>query len=175
MVAEARVRDQDGRLRQVRVAGPTAAAARHRLKERLADRPVQNGGKSLRGFNSFADLAELWLADLELRDMGFYLPTNFVIDLLRTPRGLKWAIPVALLAVPVYLFAMSVCATLVERGGPGYPNVLVVLFFWSAAKFAGLALTAPALLLRNRIRAHRRCVAARTTNESAGFAELVRA
>ena len=45
MVAETRVRDQDGRLRQIRVAGPTTAAARHRLKERLVDRPEQNGGK----------------------------------------------------------------------------------------------------------------------------------
>lgn len=70
MVAEARVRDQDGRLRQIRVAGRTAAAARHRLKERLADRPEQNGGRSLRGSSSFLDLAQLWLADLELRDLA---------------------------------------------------------------------------------------------------------
>lgn len=69
MVAETRVRDQDGRLRQARVAGPTAAAARHQLKARLADRPEHNGGKSLRGSSSFADLAKLWLADLELRDL----------------------------------------------------------------------------------------------------------
>jgi hypothetical protein len=49
MVAEARIRDQDGRLRQVRVAGPTAAAARHRLKERLANRPEQARGRVLQG------------------------------------------------------------------------------------------------------------------------------
>lgn len=70
MVAEARVRDQDGRLRQIRVAGPTAAAARHRLKERLVDRPEQNGGKSLRGSDSFADLAKLWAADLGMRELA---------------------------------------------------------------------------------------------------------
>ncbi|MGH8826122.1 MAG: hypothetical protein ACRDVZ_00715 [Jiangellaceae bacterium] len=65
--------------------------------------------------------------------MRFYMPTNIAIDLLRTPRGLKWAIPVALVATPVYLFAMSVCATLVGRGGPGYLNVLVLLFACYAA------------------------------------------
>ena len=70
MVAEARVRDQDGRLRQIRVAGPSAAAARHRLKERLVDRPEQNGGKSLRGSDSFADLATLWVADLGMRQLA---------------------------------------------------------------------------------------------------------
>ena len=70
MVAESRVRDEDGRLRQIRAAGPTAAAARHRLKARLVDRPEQNRGKSLRGSNSFADLSKLWLADLELRDLA---------------------------------------------------------------------------------------------------------
>lgn len=82
MVAESRIRDQDGRLRQIRVAGPTAAAARHRLKERLADRPEQHGGKSLRGSNVFAELAKLWLADLELRDLAEGTRQNYR-DILR--------------------------------------------------------------------------------------------
>ena len=30
----------------------------------------------------------------------FYIPTNRAVDWLRTPRGLKWAIPVALVATP---------------------------------------------------------------------------
>lgn len=86
--------------------------------------------------------------------MRFYMPTNIAIDLLRTPRGLKWAIPVALVATPAYLLAMSVCATIVERGGPGYLNVLVFLFAWSALKFAAVAVLTPFrwLLLRLRQR-----------------------
>lgn len=67
VLAETRVRDHDGRVRQIRVAGRTAAAARHRLKERLADRPEPTGGRSLRSSSPFVDLAALWLADLELR------------------------------------------------------------------------------------------------------------
>lgn len=66
MVAETRIRDEDGRVRQIRVAGRTAAAARHRLKERLADRPEPSSGRSLGGSSPFVDLAQLWLADLEL-------------------------------------------------------------------------------------------------------------
>lgn len=68
--------------------------------------------------------------------LAFYMPSNRAVDWLRTPRGLKWAIPVALVATPNYLFAMSVCVVIVERGGPGYLNVLVMLFAWNAMKFA---------------------------------------
>jgi hypothetical protein len=75
----------------------------------------------------------------------FYMPTNIAIDLLRTPRGLKWAIPAALVATPTYLFAMSVCATIIERGGPGYLNVLVLLFAWNAMKFSIFAIVSPLL------------------------------
>lgn len=86
----------------------------------------------------------LWNLSAALRGhLRFYMPTNRAVDYLRSPRGLKWAIPVALLATPACLFAMSVCATLIERGGPGYLNVLVILFFWNAAKFGCLGVLAP--------------------------------
>ena len=84
------------------------------------------------------------------------MPTNRAVDWLRTPRGLKWAIPVALVAAPAYLFAMSVCATIVERGGPGYLNVWVLLFAWNAMKFAVLGVLTPVRWLtwlsRSRLR-----------------------
>lgn len=94
-------------------------------------------------------LALLWNVSAAVRGyMRFYMPTNIAIDFLRTPRGLKWAIPVVIVAVPAYLFAMSVCATIVERGGRGYLNVFVVLFFWNAAKFFWLAMLMPITALR---------------------------
>ncbi|CUR58487.1 hypothetical protein NOCA250087 [metagenome] len=34
------------------------------------------------------------------------------------------------------LFAIRVCATMVEGGGPGYLNALVMLFAWNAISFA---------------------------------------
>lgn len=67
---------------------------------------------------------------------AYYMPTNRAVDWLRSPPGLKWAVPVALLATPGYLLAMSICMTIIERGGPGYLNVLVMLFAWNALKFA---------------------------------------
>lgn len=89
--------------------------------------------------------------------MRFYMPTNRAVDYLRSPRGLKWAIPVALVATPAYLFAMSVCATIVERRGPGYLNLLVMLFAWNAIKFSCLGVLAPFWIVvglaRRRLRA----------------------
>jgi len=43
----------------------------------------------------------MWNLSAAIRGyMRFYMPTNIAIDLLRTRRGLKWAVPVALVAVP---------------------------------------------------------------------------
>lgn len=93
-------------------------------------------------------LTLMWNLSAAVRGyMRFYMPTNIAIDLLRTPRGLKWCVPAALIAVPAYLFAMSFCATLVTDGGPGVLNVLVILCFWNAMKFVWLAVAAPFLYM----------------------------
>lgn len=76
-------------------------------------------------------LALVWNLSAALNGyMRFYMPTNRAVDWLRTPPGPKWAIPVALVATPTYLYAMSICATTVKQGGPSYLNVLVFLFAW---------------------------------------------
>jgi integrase len=77
VVAETRVRDLDGRLRQVRASGPTAAAARSRLMESIRERPSLPSSGVLRPTSSFADLADLWLADLELRDLAGNTKENY--------------------------------------------------------------------------------------------------
>jgi hypothetical protein len=68
--------------------------------------------------------------------LRFNMPTNRAMDWLRTPQGIKWALPVALIATSAYLYAASMCATIVDRGGPGYVNVLVLLSYWNAVKFS---------------------------------------
>ena len=83
--------------------------------------------------------------------LAFYMPSNRAVDWLRTPRGLKWAIPVALVATAAYLFAMSVCMTAIDRAGPGYLNVLVMLFAWNTIKFAALGIVAPFAVLAGRL------------------------
>jgi hypothetical protein len=99
-------------------------------------------------------LTLMWNLSAAIRGiLRFYMPTNIAIDLLRTPRGLKWAVPVALVAVPAYLFAMSICATRVADGGPGWLNVLVILFFWNAMKFAWMAVLSPFVFVGACLRA----------------------
>ncbi|MCT1425406.1 sulfate permease [Corynebacterium sanguinis] len=56
-----------------------------------------------------------------------YMPTNIALDAIRTRRGLKWGILAMLLAVP-YFLAANYCITLIEGGGPGWLNLLVLLF-----------------------------------------------
>ena len=87
-----------------------------------------------------------------------YMPTNLAIDLLRTPRGIKWAIPVALVAAPAHFGAMAISAHLARRPGFGWLNLLVILFFWDAMKFVWVAVFAPfwALCPSDRPRDHRR-------------------
>ncbi|MGI8627730.1 MAG: tyrosine-type recombinase/integrase [Geodermatophilaceae bacterium] len=77
VVAETRVRDLDGRLRQVRATGPTAAAARSQLMERIRERPALPSAGALRPTSSFAELADLWLSDLEVRDLAGNTKENY--------------------------------------------------------------------------------------------------
>lgn len=94
----------------------------------------------------------LWnLSDALCGYLRFYMPTNRARDRLRGPLGSKWAIPVSLIATLSYLFALSVCATIVERGGPAYLNLLVLLFAWNAIKFAAAIVLVPVRCLTLRL------------------------
>jgi len=94
-------------------------------------------------------LALLWNISAAIRGyLRFYMPTNRALDGLRTPRGLKWAIPIAVVATPLYLYAMSIAAVISALPGFGWMNVLVILFLWNALKFAWAAVLAPLASLR---------------------------
>ena len=95
-------------------------------------------------------LTALWHLSAAIRGyLRFYMPTNRAVDWLRTPRGLKWAIPVALVATPAYLGLTALTIEFAARPGLGSLNVLVFLFFWNAAKFALMGvLSIPLLAVR---------------------------
>ena len=62
----------------------------------------------------------LWALSVRTRYfLRRYMPTNVLIDAIRTRRGLKWGVPAMLLAVP-YLIAASICTNIVSDGGPGW-------------------------------------------------------
>ncbi|MBK0330203.1 sulfate permease [Brachybacterium sp. MASK1Z-5] len=78
-----------------------------------------------------------------------YMPTNILLDLIRTRRGLKWGLPAMLLAIP-YLYVASLLTVLIEDGAPDWLHVLVVLCIWNAMKFASMGPVSVVLLLRAR-------------------------
>ena len=80
-----------------------------------------------------------------------YMPTNILLDAIRTRRGLKWGIPAMLLAIP-YLLGATICVQLIEDAGPGWLHLLVLLFIYNAMKFTVMGPVSLVLLLRARVR-----------------------
>ncbi|GAB7007799.1 hypothetical protein JCM18899A_52750 [Nocardioides sp. AN3] len=80
-VAETRYRDIDGRLRKVQATHSSRHAASALLKERLKVRPGYGSDGLLRLSSPFSDLEELWLADLELREISESTKENYRDDL----------------------------------------------------------------------------------------------
>lgn len=101
------------------------------------------------------------------------MPTNILLDLIRTRRGLKWGIPVMFLAAP-YLLAASICTNLIADGAPGWLNLLVILFIWNALKFLIMGPVSLVLLARVRVQeaaARRRARRQYEAMESVAYAE----
>ncbi|MFC5679103.1 sulfate permease [Aeromicrobium endophyticum] len=93
----------------------------------------------------------LWAASVGTRDyLRFYMPTNIALDAIRTRRGRRWGVPAMLIAVP-YVFAASICTALLADGGPGWLNILVLLFIWNAMKFAFMGPVSLVLLIRTKV------------------------
>jgi integrase len=80
-VAHTRFRDADGRLREVTASATTRNRAIAELKERLQRRPGYGQGGQLSLRSPFGDLAELWLAELEQRDISEGTKDNYRDDL----------------------------------------------------------------------------------------------
>ncbi|WP_341360880.1 sulfate permease [Georgenia sp. M64] len=80
-------------------------------------------------------IRQLW--DLSIYARAFlrrYMPTNILLNTIRTRRGLKWGVPAMLLAAP-YLLAASICTNLIDNGAPGWLYLVVLLCVWNALKF----------------------------------------
>lgn len=88
-----------------------------------------------------------------------YAPSNIAIALLRTRRGLKWAIPTALVSVPALLWVAHLMTVLVEHGASGWLLVVTLICCVDGCKFSALALLSPFLILK-------RCLVSRSQNPS---------
>lgn len=78
------------------------------------------------------------------------MPTNLVLDKVRTRKGLKWGLAAMLLAIP-YLYIASLLAIIVRDGGPGWLNIFMLIALWSALKMLWIGPISLILLARVRI------------------------
>lgn len=100
-----------------------------------------------------------------------YMPTNIALDAIRTRRGLKWGIPAMLLAAP-YLLAANYCMTIIDDGGPGWLNLLVLLLSWNALKLLIMGPVSLVLLIRVRMQEAIARRHARRQNDAVEFADF---
>ncbi|HCJ47936.1 MAG TPA: sulfate permease [Microbacterium sp.] len=110
----------------------------------------------------------LWNLSIRVRlFLRTYMPTNILLDALRTRRGLKWGVPAMLIAAP-YLLGAWLLTVWIADGGPGWLNLLVLLFIWNALKFLVNGPITMIVLIRARVAERRdRRLAER---ESTGYA-----
>lgn len=92
----------------------------------------------------------IWVISIHLRNfMRRYMPTNILLDAIRTRRGLKWGVPAMLLAIP-YLFAASTCTALIDGGASRWLYVVGLVCIWNALKFIVIGPVSAVILLRVR-------------------------
>ena len=90
----------------------------------------------------------IWVVSIHLRNvMRRYMPTNILLDAIRTRRGLKWGVPAMLLAIP-YLFAASTCTALIDGGAARWLYVVALVCIWNALKFIVIGPVSAVFLLR---------------------------
>ncbi|MFT3832544.1 MAG: sulfate permease [Micropruina sp.] len=115
----------------------------------------------------------LWTASVEVRYfLRRYMPSNIVLDLLRTRQGLKWGIPAMLLAVP-YLVVAHWCTALIDSGGPGRLHLVVLVCLWSALRMALFGPVSLVMLVKVRAR-ERRARRQRESDDAPALPELAR-
>lgn len=100
-------------------------------------------------------LNRLWNASIHTRIfLRRWMPTNILLDRLRTRSGLKWGVPAMLLGV-VYIIIAATCTSLIELG---WSRWLYVAFFWALSNGLKFLLFGPwsvVLLMRARLRERR--------------------
>lgn len=115
-------------------------------------------------------LRRLWEDSVRTRSfMRRWMPTNILLDKIRTRRGLKWGIPAMLILGGGYIFAAAMCITLIRNGLHESLYLLFALLLWNGFKFLWIGPVSLALLVRARLHERRASASAqRVGNSMAG-------
>lgn len=90
----------------------------------------------------------LWSGSVHTRYfLRRYMPTNILLDAIRTPRGLKWGVLAMLLAVP-YFFITAVLVQIIHDGTLAWLHMLVLLSIWNGLKMLWVGPSSLVLLAR---------------------------
>lgn len=100
-------------------------------------------------------ICTLWTLSVRTRTfLRRWMPTNILLDNLRTRRGLKWGVPAMGLGL-VYLLIAAATITLIDGGWSPWLYVVLALCLWNALKFLLFGPISLLLLARARIHEHR--------------------
>lgn len=96
-------------------------------------------------------LTTLWNLSIKTRIfLRRVMPTNILLDKIRTRRGLKWCIPAMLLGA-AYIVAAATCTTLISHGWSQWLYLAFALLLWNGFKFLLMGPVSLVLLSRARI------------------------
>ncbi|GAA1491284.1 hypothetical protein [Brachybacterium sacelli] len=113
----------------------------------------------------------LLAVSIRIRNFGrCYMPTNILVDAIRTRRGMKWGPVAMLLAIPYFAVAVWLVG-LIDQGAPGWLHLFVLLTVWSGFKMLWLGPASIVWLIRARIgeadaRRRQRRAVAREANDA---------
>ncbi|MGO1316272.1 MAG: sulfate permease [Cellulomonadaceae bacterium] len=93
-----------------------------------------------------------WIVGTTQRLLWRYAPTNWIVAFVRTRRGHKWGVPIAVLLVPAYTWVCLRVGEWFEESDSVWLALLTGLMFWNAVKLTGLAIASIGLLVRARFR-----------------------
>ena len=92
-----------------------------------------------------------------------WIPTNILLDVIRTRRGLRWGIAAMLLAIP-YLLIANLCVQGIADNGPGWLHLVVLWSIWNSLKMLWIGTVS--VILLNSARLRERAEVSETTEES---------
>lgn len=80
-----------------------------------------------------------------------WMPTNILLDAIRTRHGPRWGIPAMLLTIP-YLLIANLCVQAIADNGPGWLHVVVLWSIWNSLQTLWIGLVSVILLIGIRLR-----------------------
>jgi len=92
----------------------------------------------------------IWIASIHVRNfMRHWMPTNILLDKLRTRRGLKFG-PLALLLAVAYFYLASLLTVSIDHGAPRWLYLIALVLIWNGLKMLWMVPISLTLLAKVR-------------------------